>query len=71
MSVKRKFNFPMSALVKEGKLILTAAESHLEEMTRRLGNSTVSNTRTVLASLSEQTSEQAQKTSDAGEFTEE
>src|SRR5438445_12775271 len=52
MSIKRKFNCPMSLLVKEGELIVTAAESHPGEMTKRLGATALAETRTVLDSLS-------------------
>jgi hypothetical protein len=69
MSVKRKFNCPMSTLVKEGELVVAAAESHPEEMNRRLGATAVAGTRAVLDSLSNRTSKQAEKTADLGDLT--
>src|SRR6266853_3824699 len=69
MRVKRKFNMPMSTLVKEGELIVSTAEGHPDEMNRRLGATAVSETRTVLDSLSNRASKQAQKTADLGDMT--
>ena len=61
----------MSTLVKEGGLIVAAAESHAAEINRRLGAEAVGSTRTVLDSLSNRTSTQAKRTADLGDLTEE
>jgi hypothetical protein len=51
MAVKRKFNFPMSTLLYEGDLIITATEGEAAFATKRLPANFVTATRTKLGEL--------------------